>query len=84
MSCRLQSSLAFHLAFTKKCSAPLLTGGDAALAASDFDSAIDLYSAVIDLDSASDVVFAKCSQAKLGNRLWEEALLDAQKVRCHL
>ncbi|KAG1793190.1 uncharacterized protein HD556DRAFT_1527681 [Suillus plorans] len=67
-------------AFTKKCSAPFLIGGDAALAASDFDRAIDLYSAVIDLDSASDVVFAKCSQAKLGNRLWEEALLDAQKA----
>ncbi|KAG1793194.1 uncharacterized protein HD556DRAFT_525963 [Suillus plorans] len=67
-------------AFTEKCSAPLLSRGDAALAASDFDRAIDLYSAVIDLDSASDVVFAKCSQAKLGKRLWEDGFLDAQKA----
>jgi hypothetical protein len=35
---------------------------------------------VIDLNSASDVVFAKRSEAKLGKMLWEDALLDAQKV----
>ncbi|KAG1793170.1 uncharacterized protein HD556DRAFT_524563 [Suillus plorans] len=67
-------------AFTEKCSAPLLTGGDAALAASDFDRAIDLYSAAIDLDSGSYVFFVNRSRAKLGKRLWEEALLDAQKA----
>ncbi|KAG1793189.1 uncharacterized protein HD556DRAFT_525147 [Suillus plorans] len=67
-------------AFTEKCSAPLLTDGDAALTASDFDRAIDLYSAVINLDFASDVVFENRSRAKLAKMLWTEALLDAQKV----
>ncbi|KAG2147843.1 uncharacterized protein EDB93DRAFT_1250352 [Suillus bovinus] len=63
-----------------KGNALLLTGGDAALAVNHFDRAIDLYSAAIDLDSASYVVFANRSQAMLGKRLWTEALLDAQKV----
>ncbi|KAG1793141.1 uncharacterized protein HD556DRAFT_1443893 [Suillus plorans] len=54
--------------------------GDAAFAASDYDKAIDLYSLAIDLDSASDVVFANRSQAKLNKMRWEDALLDAQKV----
>ncbi|KAG1790602.1 uncharacterized protein HD556DRAFT_1488069 [Suillus plorans] len=54
--------------------------GDSALAANDYDRAIDLYSAIINLNSASDVVFAKRSKAKLGKMLWMEALLDAQKV----
>ncbi|KAG2365169.1 hypothetical protein BDR07DRAFT_1354004 [Suillus spraguei] len=67
-------------AFTEECSAPFLTNGDAALAASDYDRAIDLYSAVIDLDCTSDVVFASRSEAKLGKMLWDDALLDAQKV----
>ncbi|KAG2337664.1 hypothetical protein BDR05DRAFT_894853 [Suillus weaverae] len=84
MSRRLQSSPTFHSAFTEECSTLCLTNGDAALAASKYDRAIDLYSAAIDLDSASDVVFANRSKAKLGRMLWEEALLDAQKVRWHL
>ncbi|KAG1786035.1 uncharacterized protein HD556DRAFT_1508452 [Suillus plorans] len=57
-----------------------LTKGDTALAAGDFNRAIDLYSAVTDLTSPSYVVFEKRSQAKLGKMLWMEALLDAQKV----
>ncbi|KAG2157922.1 uncharacterized protein EDB93DRAFT_1300539 [Suillus bovinus] len=69
-------SLSFH----KKCSALVLTRGDAALATSDFKRAIDLYSAAIDLTPPSDAVFAKRSQAKLGKMMWMEALLDAQKV----
>jgi len=64
-----------------KCSAPFLTSGDAALAASDFDRAIGLYSAAIDLTSSSDAAFANRSKAKLGKRLWMEAVLDAQKVQ---
>ncbi|KAG1898597.1 uncharacterized protein F5891DRAFT_1174098 [Suillus fuscotomentosus] len=35
---------------------------------------------VIDLDPASDVVFANRSQANLSKMLWEDALLDADKV----
>jgi hypothetical protein len=42
--------------------------------------AIELYSVAIDLDSASDTIFAKRSKAKLDKELWKEALLDAQKV----
>jgi hypothetical protein len=54
--------------------------GDAALAASDYNRAIDLYSAAITLNSASSTTFANRSKAKLGKMLWIEALLDAQKV----
>jgi hypothetical protein len=57
-----------------------VTRGDAALAASNYDMAIELYSAAIDLDSATDAIFAKRSKAKLEKMLWEEALLDAQRV----
>ncbi|KAG1790421.1 uncharacterized protein HD556DRAFT_1446150 [Suillus plorans] len=66
--------------FTEECSALCITGGDAALAAGKYDGAIDLYSAAIDLDSASDVVFANRSKARSEKMLWEGALLDAQKV----
>ncbi|KAG2337649.1 hypothetical protein BDR05DRAFT_894818 [Suillus weaverae] len=84
MSRRLRSSPAFHLAFTEECSALCHINGDAALAASEYDKAIDLYSVAINLDYTSDVIFANRSKAKLGKMLWEDALLDAQKVRWHL
>jgi len=67
-------------AFTEECRALCLTSGDVALAASDYDRAIDLYSTAIDLDSGFDVIFTNRSKAKLGKMLWEDALLDAQKV----
>ncbi|KAG2356060.1 hypothetical protein BDR07DRAFT_1613333 [Suillus spraguei] len=67
-------------AFTEKCSARCLTKGDAALAARNYESAIELYSAVIDLGCTSDVAFVNRSEANLGKMLWEDALLDAQKV----
>jgi hypothetical protein len=59
----------------------LVASGDVALTASNFDRSIELYSAVIDLDYATDTIFAKRCKAKLGKMLWGEALLDAQKVR---
>ncbi|KAG1719417.1 hypothetical protein EDB19DRAFT_1918942 [Suillus lakei] len=62
-------------AFKQECSALC-----AALTASNYDWAIDLYSVVINLNSASDAVFANRSKAKLGKRLWMEALFDSQKV----
>jgi WD40 repeat protein len=37
-----------------------------------------------DLDSTSHAVLAKRSKARMGNMLYNEALLDAQKVRWHL
>jgi hypothetical protein len=80
MLCRLPSLPPFHSAFTEECSALCLTNGDAALAASEYDRAIDLYSAAIDLDSASDVIFANRSKARLGKMLWDDAFHDAQKV----
>lgn len=64
--------------------ADLAMSGDAALAASDYNRAIELYSAVIDIGSATDTVFSQRCKAKLENMLWEEALFDAQKVRLHL
>ncbi|KAG1853324.1 hypothetical protein C8R48DRAFT_763921 [Suillus tomentosus] len=66
-------------AFTKDYGALCLTNGDTALAASDYDRAIALYSAVIDLTLASDTIFVKRSKARLAKTLWTEALLDARK-----
>ncbi|KAG2134884.1 uncharacterized protein EDB93DRAFT_1331178 [Suillus bovinus] len=66
--------------FKQECSAFCAVNGDAAFAANDYDKAIDLYSTAIDLNSTSDVAFANRSKAKLGKMLWEDALLDAQKV----
>ncbi|KIK40720.1 hypothetical protein CY34DRAFT_806895 [Suillus luteus UH-Slu-Lm8-n1] len=64
----------------QECSALFVTNGDAALDVRDYDRPIDLYSAAITLNSASSIVFANRSKAKLGKMLWMEALLDAQKV----
>ncbi|KAG1726975.1 uncharacterized protein EDB91DRAFT_899684 [Suillus paluster] len=74
------SCLDWSTVFTQECSMLCLANGDTALAASDYDTAIELYSVVIDMDSANDVIFANRSKAKLEKRLWDDALLDAQKV----
>ncbi|KAG2367587.1 hypothetical protein BDR07DRAFT_1478931 [Suillus spraguei] len=66
--------------FKQECNILWAINGDAALAASDYDRAVDLYSMAIDLDSTSDVVFANCSQAMLSKMLWKDALLNARKV----
>jgi hypothetical protein len=55
-----------------------------ALFLKDYDKAIELYSATIDLNFASDTTFASRCTAELGKMLWEDALLDAQKVRWFL
>ncbi|KAG0709236.1 hypothetical protein DFH29DRAFT_1074959 [Suillus ampliporus] len=80
MSCRLQPSSAFYPAFKQECSTLCVANGDAALTASDYDTAIESYSAAIDLNSASDTILANRSKARLGILLWEDALLDADKV----
>lgn len=67
--------------FKQRCSALYDADGDAARSASDHDKAIALYSAAIDLAPASDNIFIKRSKAELDMKLWEDALLDAQKVR---
>jgi hypothetical protein len=58
--------------------------GDAALAASNYDEAIESYSAAIDLGSVSDSNFANRSRARLEKMQWEDALVDALKVRWYL
>ncbi|KAG1725183.1 hypothetical protein EDB19DRAFT_1756960 [Suillus lakei] len=74
------SCLDWSNAFKEDCSKLCLDNRHAALAAGDHDSAIGLYSAVINVNSASDAVFASRSKAMLEKMLWTEALLDAQKV----
>jgi hypothetical protein len=59
----------------------LAASGDAALAAGNYDRAVELCSAAIDLDFATDTVFANRSKARSGKMLWIDALLDAEKVR---
>ncbi|KAG1817504.1 uncharacterized protein BJ212DRAFT_1299062 [Suillus subaureus] len=69
----LSSSRACKLAFMRKCNAlyaangvvELATSGDAAFAEKDYDRAIELYSAAIELDSATDTIFANRSKARL-------------------
>ncbi|KAG2363059.1 hypothetical protein BDR07DRAFT_1332384 [Suillus spraguei] len=74
------SCLDWSNAFKEECSTHCLANGDAALAASNYDKAINLYSAAIDLNSASHVVFVRRSKAKSDKTLWDDALLDAQKA----
>ncbi|KIK41072.1 hypothetical protein CY34DRAFT_806482 [Suillus luteus UH-Slu-Lm8-n1] len=74
------SCLVWSNAFKQECSALCAANGDAALAASDYDRTIELYTAAITLNSESSTFFANRSKAKLGKMLWLEALLDAQKV----
>ncbi|KAG2743639.1 hypothetical protein P692DRAFT_201794691, partial [Suillus brevipes Sb2] len=74
------SCLVWSNAFKQECSALCAANGDVALAASDYDRAINLYTAAISLNSASSTVFANRSKAKLSKMLWTEALLDAEKV----
>jgi hypothetical protein len=80
MSITLQSSPPFRAAFQQQCSKHYADAGDAVLRSRDYDKAIYLYSAAIDLGAVSDTIFAKRSKAKLKKMLWDDALLDAQKV----
>ena len=89
---RLKSSPVFYSAFKKECIAlyvasgvaDLAASGDAALVATEYDRAIELYSAAIDLDYGTDTIFSNRCKAKLEKKLWDEALIDAQKVRWYL
>ncbi|KAJ8586318.1 hypothetical protein M405DRAFT_361538, partial [Rhizopogon salebrosus TDB-379] len=68
------------IAFEKDCGALYTSKGDEALAAKDYEDSIELYSAAIELGSANGSIFAQRCRAKLRKKLWEDALLDAQKV----
>ncbi|KAG2147458.1 uncharacterized protein EDB93DRAFT_1147372 [Suillus bovinus] len=67
-------------AFKDECSTLCVTKGDTAFAAHDYDKAIALYSAAIDLGSGTLVIFLNRCKANTEKRLWEEAVSDAQKV----
>jgi len=54
--------------------------GDVAFSAGAYDTAIELYSVAIDLDPTNDAIFANRCKAKLGKMLWNDALVDAEKV----
>jgi len=58
--------------------------GDDTLAAGNYDWAIKLSSAAINLSLAADTIFANRSKVRSGKMLWEDALLDAEKVQCQL
>jgi hypothetical protein len=85
----LQGSPSFYSAFKKDyCALHAATGfpdlaakGDDALAAGNYDLAIELYSTAIHLDLATDAIFANRSKASAGKMLWDDALLDAEKVQ---
>jgi stress-induced-phosphoprotein 1 len=53
--------------------------GNKAFAAKDYDTAIDLFSQAIALDSSNHVLFSNRSAAKAGKKLWAEALEDAEQ-----
>ncbi|KAG0698020.1 hypothetical protein DFH29DRAFT_124342 [Suillus ampliporus] len=82
------SCLDWSTAFKHDCSilhaangvADIAAKGDAALAAGDCNMAIELYSAAINLDFATDTVFTNRCKARSEKMLWEDALLDAEKV----
>ncbi|KAG0702651.1 hypothetical protein DFH29DRAFT_492432 [Suillus ampliporus] len=66
--------------FKQDCIARCVAKGDEAVAANNYETAIELYSAAIDLDSSLDFLFASRSRANLARNLYAEALSDAEKV----
>jgi hypothetical protein len=80
----LQFSPVCHSAFKNECNTLCVSNGDAALAAHDYDKAIALYSAAIDLGSVTSAVFASRCLAKMNQGKCGQAILDAEKVRGHL
>jgi tetratricopeptide (TPR) repeat protein len=71
----------FIPAFEQECQALYISNGDAFLVAKDYDKSIELYSAAIELNPTHDTIFARRCTARLGKMLWEDAVLDAQKVQ---
>ena len=69
--------------FKKECSALYVAWADDALAARKYDRAIELYSEATGLDPENDSILTSRCKAKLGKRLWEEALDDAEEVPYH-
>ncbi|KAG2151516.1 hypothetical protein DEU56DRAFT_908357 [Suillus clintonianus] len=74
------SCLEWSTAFKQDCTARCVAKADEAVAADIYEMAFDLYSAAIELDSSSHFLFAHRGKAKLGRKLYAEALHDAEKV----
>lgn len=70
-----------RLAFKKDCTARCIAKGDEAVAAKKYESAIELYSAGIELDSSCESLFVQRSKANLERNLFAAALHDANRVR---
>ncbi|KAG0704041.1 hypothetical protein DFH29DRAFT_997923 [Suillus ampliporus] len=69
-----------HSVFKKNCITRCVAKGDEAIAASNYETAIELYSVGIGLDSSSESLFTRRSKANLERNLYAEALHDADKV----
>ncbi|KAG2148265.1 hypothetical protein BD769DRAFT_1720012 [Suillus cothurnatus] len=72
--------LEWSSAFKKDCTARCVAKGDEVLAASNYEMAIELYSAAITLDSSHDSCFTRRSSAYLARKHYVEALADADTV----
>lgn len=66
--------------FKQACTARCVAKGDEALAASNNEMAVELYSAAIGLDSSHDSFFERRSRAYLARKNYAEALADADTV----
>ncbi|KAG2360568.1 hypothetical protein BDR07DRAFT_1412015 [Suillus spraguei] len=67
-------------AFKKDCTVHCVTKAHEAVAASNYEMAVALYSAAIALDSSSESLFVHRSKVNLEQKLYTEALHDAEKV----
>jgi hypothetical protein len=70
-----------RLAFRKDCTARCVTKGDEAVTAKNYETAIELYSAGIELDPSCEPLFVCRSKANLERNLFAAALHDANRVR---
>ncbi|KAG2339718.1 hypothetical protein BDR05DRAFT_573204 [Suillus weaverae] len=66
--------------FKQDCTARCVAKGDEAIAASNSEMAVKLYSAAIKLDSSHDSLFARRSKAHLARKHYAKALADADTV----
>ncbi|KAG1731764.1 hypothetical protein EDB19DRAFT_1317616 [Suillus lakei] len=72
--------LEWSTTFKQDCIARCVAKGDEAIAASNYEMAVELYSAAIKLDSSHDSFFARRSTANLARKHYTEALADADTV----
>ncbi|KAG1771776.1 heterokaryon incompatibility protein-domain-containing protein [Suillus occidentalis] len=72
--------LEWSSAFKKDCTARCVAKGEEAIAASNYEMAVELYSAAIRLDSSHGSFFARRSTAYLARKHYAEALADADTV----